>query len=79
MQNCPCIMYERQPADLTSQNTLNAHLRHLAEVQARPGTRQNIWVVAPLQARPAQVTGLRVAPWQRRVQVPPGGGRCAAG
>lgn len=65
--------------DLTSQITFSAHLCHLAEVQARSGTRQNIWVMAPLQPRPTQVTGLRVAPWQCWVQVSPGGGRCAAG
>jgi len=65
----------------TSFSTLSflTHLCHLAEVKAWPGAGQNIWVMAPLQARFAHVTGLRVAPRQRGGQIAPRGGWCAAG
>lgn len=56
-----------------------AHLSHLAEVKTGPGARQNVWVMAPLQARLTHVAGLRVASREGWAQDTPGGGRGATG
>lgn len=64
---------------LTVHGEFLAHLCHLAEVKAWPGAGQDIWIMAPLQARFSHVAGLWMASWQRWVQVTPRGGWCTAG